>query len=70
MNEIITKNPDEYLNMLAEDLPGYKTEQLFDKYGEPTPATLRAFNETEKGILEPVTIEEMRAEFNAFCSED
>ena len=65
MNEYAAK-----LNMLVNDLPGYEPEQLFNKYDEPTSATLRAFEETEKGILEPVTIEEMRAEFNAFCSEN
>ena len=65
MNEYAAK-----VNMLVNDLPGYAPEQLFDKYGEPTSETLRAFEETEKGLLESVTIEEMRAEFNAFCSED
>ena len=65
MNEYAEK-----VNLLVNDLPGYKSEQLFNKYGEPTAATLRAFEETERGILEPVTIEEMREEFNAFCSEN
>ena len=66
MNKTLTRN----MKGLVDDLPGYEPEELFDEYGNPTQATLDALNESEYGILEPVTIEELRAEVHALCTEN
>ncbi len=39
----------------------YKPVPIFDKYGNPTPETLEAFYESEHGLTEPVTFEELIA---------
>ena len=33
---------------------------IFDKYGNPTPETLRSFYEAEHGLTHPITLEELK----------
>ena len=38
-------------------------EPLYDKYGNPTESMIRAFYETEHGLCEEVTLEELLAPY-------
>ena len=42
---------------------------IFDRFGNPTRATLDAFYETEHGLTTHVTIEELFAEFDAILAD-
>lgn len=42
---------------------------IFDRFGNPTRATLDAFYETEHGLTETVTLEELFAEFDEALKE-
>ena len=42
-------------------------EPLFDKYGNPTPETLRACRELELGLGKKMTVKEFLAELDEIC---
>ena len=70
MEEIILTKEQRDRERLVEDLPGYEPVELFDKFGNPTPHLLQAFWEDEHGLTETITLEELRAEIHALCSDD
>ena len=60
MSEATLTRPNYEEDLLTED-EEYKPVPIFDKYGNPTPETLEAFYESEHGLTEAVTFEELMA---------
>ena len=69
MNEATLTRPNYDEDLLTED-EEYKPEQLFDEFGNPTPALLEAFYEDEHGMVDIMTVDEFKAELDEIFGTD